>query len=1633
MTETVERPGTPPEPGYSMFPLSAEQRRLWLVHQVTPRTTAYHVPVALRVRGPLDVAAMRGAVADLVARHEALRTSIRCLGETPYQHVPDVAELDFRVVDVPAGTDPADLVREAAYQPFDLAEGPLLRTRVVRVGPDEHVLLICVHHIVVDAWSLRLMLAELDSHYRARRYGEPVTEPAVPVQYADYAVWQGEQAAANGDALAYWRRELADAPAYLSVAEDETPTGPATAAEAGSVYAVVDHGVAAGVRALAARLRTTPMAVLLTAWATVLARRTGRSDVSVLVPVANRGLPETERLIGFFVNLLVLRVDLADAATYADVLTRVHERCAAAYAHQDLPYDQLVDELRPERQLGRTPFSDVMFGFQDLTGDLAWHGLDVSPVDLPPRHAKCELTVEVRTDAAGLRVQADYRRDRFGEPEIRALVDGFAETLRQLAGDVSGRVELPHAPGRNGSRQPRRPSPEAPRDPRQQRVRELLADLLEIPAGGIGVHDDFFRLGGNSLLAARFVSRVRTEYGADPGLRTFLERPTVAGLARWLDEQQRRDEQPADGDVPLEAVPRLGAGEPWRVPVSYPQQRLWFLDQMTPGSTAYHVPVVLRVAGRLDVAALRRALSALADRHEMLRTSFERYDGVPVQRVHATVEVPVRYVDLTAGPPASEPGDAERLIAEESSRPFDLGQAPLLRLLAVRLAAEEHLLLLTLHHIVCDGASARILVRDLTALYLAETGGPAPDLPDLPVQYADFASWQRGWLSGERLAELETYWRTALSGAPTVLQLPYDRPRPAAQSYRGAELRFGVPPPVAEGVRQLAARYAMTPFMVLLVAVGITLSRYAGQPQVLIGTPVANRTRPETEDLIGFFANTLALRVDTSGNPTVADLLARVRATCLAGYAHQDLPFEKVVEAVAPARDLSTTPLFQVMLALEAGTLGPIELPGLRIDRAERDAGVGKFDLTLVFEDLSAGGGVARYHTDLFDEATVERLVGSVLRVLEQLVAAPERTVADLDVLSEAERHQQLEQWNRAPAEYATDVPLHRLVRRQIAASPDAVAVAGCLDCHADEPCTAPSGHLTYRELGDRADRVAAALAGRGVGRGDVVAILLDRSADLVVAELATLTVGAGFLPLDPGHPPLRNAAIVSDAGCRIVLTHTRYADRVTDALLVDQLPECYEPVPEPQVGTRDLAYAIYTSGSTGRPKGALVGHGAIVNNLRWMQQEWPLTPDDRLLFKTVHTFDVAVKEIFWPLLAGARLVIAHPGAERDAYEICQHIARHRATVVHLVPSMLDVVLEVSRDRKLALSSLRIVMAGAESLSPATHDAILAALPALLLHLYGPTETAIAVTGWPCRESVRAARLPLGRAMPNSRLYVLDDHLRPLPQGCAGELYVGGQPVGLGYLARPAETAAAFLPDPFTAVPGERMYRTGDLVRYRNDGLLEFRGRRDSQVKIRGLRVEPGEVTATLTRHPGVRQAAVMPWPRTRGDASDRPVSLVAYVVGDPDLTPASVREFLRERLPAYLVPAYVELLAALPTGKNGKVDYDRLPAPAAGRPESEPPNTAVERRLAEIWCEVLELPSVGVHDDFFDVGGHSLLATRLSSRIRDEFGTEIPLRTLFEQPTIAALATLVQGEDQAKRGDRIPVVDRSAYRLPED
>ncbi|HEX5715571.1 MAG TPA: amino acid adenylation domain-containing protein [Thermoanaerobaculia bacterium] len=1089
------------------------------------------------------------------------------------------------------------------------------------------------------------------------------------------------------------------------------------------------------------------------------------------------------------------------------------------------------------------------------------------------------------------------------------------------------------------------------------------------------------------------ISRIRSAFGVDLPLRTLFEMPTVARLAHRIGEARASANI---GQVPeiLRQDRREG------LPLSFAQQRLWFLDQLEPGGWTYNIPLALRIEGGLDPAVLQAALRELVRRHESLRTVFAAVEGEPFQDIRPAGDPPLPQLDLAGLAPEARQRELRRLSRLEARRAFDLGRDPMLRALLVHLGETEHALLLTMHHIASDGWSMDILWRELRALYEAGRSGRPSPLPELPIQYSDFAFWQRSWLAGEVLAAEIDHWRERLSGAPHILELPTDRPRPAVQGSAGRVERLRLDEDLAEALRALSRQQGVTLFMVLLSAWQTFLSRLTGQEDVSVGTPIAGRNRLELEGLIGFFVNTLVLRCDLSGDPGFGELLHRAREVVLDAQAHQDLPFEKLVEELKPERSLAHSPLFQVSLLLQqASRDGSLGLSGLHTSRLEvGDLDAAKFDLTLGVEERRGGGLVLAlsYRTELFDPPSARRMLRQIEVQLGTLAADPRRRISELQLLAAPELHQLLREWNDSREKFPGERCIHELFEEQVGLSPNSVAVAF------------EDKSLTYRELDTRANRLAWVLRGLGVMPEVRVAICVERSLEMMVGLLAILKAGGAYVPLDPEYPQDRLAYMIEDCGAPVLLTQRRLASILTHSahtLWLDEDEHSNTPErfgPPPQLTDPDhLMYVIYTSGSTGRPKGVMVRHRGIMNRLAWAQRAYPVTAFDRVLQKASFSFDFSVWECFAPLLTGACVVLARPGGHRDSAYLVETIREERITLVHFVPSMLQAFLDEEQIE--TCRNLRFVFSGGEALTTELRDRFFSRAAVPLRNQYGPTEISIDVTEWVCHSPGQRS-VPIGRPLANGVTYVLDPRLWPVPIGVPGELFLGGEGLARGYLGRPELTAERFMPDPFGGEPGGRIYRTGDLARHVPDGNLEFLGRVDHQVKVRGFRIELGEIESTLRRYPEIHDAVVSVLDSPSGGKR-----LVAYVVPQTGslVRGSELREFLGRFLPSFMVPPFYVVVESLSYLPNGKIDRRVLPAPEQ-RGEGEgsvAPRTPEEEILVGIWAEVLGREQVGVTDSFFELGGHSLLATQVISRIRSAFAVDLPLRTLFETPTVARLA----------------------------
>lgn len=1036
------------------------------------------------------------------------------------------------------------------------------------------------------------------------------------------------------------------------------------------------------------------------------------------------------------------------------------------------------------------------------------------------------------------------------------------------------------------------------------------------------------------------------------------------------------------------------------LPLSFAQQRLWFLHKLEEEQQAfYNVSKAFQLHGRLDLKALEQSVTSIVRRHEVLRTIFAMHNGVPIQTIMADARVPFSIQDLQHLSQQAQADKVQQFAAEEAQCPFDLEQGNLLRVRLLRLEPAEHILLLTMHHIVSDAWSTGIFFQELSHFYRAYAAGEPVTLPLLPIQYADFAVWQRNWLQGERLEELATYWKNQLEAIPPILELPTDHPRPPVQSFQGKMLRFSLNAELREQLTTLSQRTGGTLFMTLLAAFTVLLARYSREDDLVVGTPIANRRHPSLESLIGFFVNTLVLRINVSENPTFFELLQRVQQVTLEAYDHQDLPFERLVEILQPARNLHASPLFQVMFIFQNAPKTCIELSGLTVDVLEFDPGTAKFDLTIELTETEQGtlAGKIEYATDLFETETIKRMIGHFQTILDNVVRNPRQRVSDVPLLTKAERQHILVQWNDTQINYAAQGFLPDLFETQVQRSPDAVAIVFGDMC------------LTYQELNQRANQLASYLRNVGVDSEVLVGISVERSIEMVIGLLGILKAGGAYVPIDPEFPQTRIQFMLENSEVSVLLTQHALEKRLppnqAQKVFLDtdwkHIAATDARNPLRHLHGENLAYVIYTSGSTGLPKGVQVSHNALRNFLLSMRQQVGITATDALLAVTTLSFDIAGLELFLPLIAGAKVILADRETTLDGYRLKERLARGDVTMMQATPATWRLMLASDWRETPGLRAL----CGGEALPPDLAAQLLNSV-ASLFNVYGPTETTI----WSSLHQVASSDsfIPIGKPLANTQFYILDTFFHPTPVGIPGELYIGGAGLARGYFKRPDLTAEKFMPHPFSAIPGERLYKTGDWVKYLPDGNIEFLGRSDDQVKIRGFRIELGEIETVLSQCPAVRQVVVV---LQEEDSQNK--RIVAYVVPrDDSLSIEPLQEFLKEKLPDYMIPSVFVFLDELPLTPNGKINRRALPSPDSERPRLQTqyiaPRTPVEELLVGIWRELLELEHIGIYDNFFQSGGHSLLGTQLISRISQTFGVRIPLRVLFDKPTIAGLADLI-------------------------
>jgi amino acid adenylation domain-containing protein len=1296
----------------------------------------------------------------------------------------------------------------------------------------------------------------------------------------------------------------------------------------------------------------------------------------------------------FQVKIRGFRIELGEIE--AALVKQPGIREAVVLAREDIPGDKRLAAYlipsEPEADKSRHPpgWRPLPLGVGWGVGGVGSH--DANTIVPPLPHPRPLSQRERGENLATLRAALQGRLPAYMLPAAFVVLDAFPLT-------PNGKLDRKALPAPDHSALASAPF-ESPQGAIEEALAQIWREVLGVER--VSRHDNFFDLGGHSLLAVQVISRLRQTLGVEVPLRELFAQPNLSALAQTVSEAH------AAALPPIERANRDGD-----LPVSLAQRRLWFLEQMGGVGSAYHIPGAVRLRGPLDELALQASLNEIVARHESLRTTFRIEKDGPCQHIAASGVFALQSFDLCYLPETAQQVELERHLEEEANSAFDLAHGPLIRGRFLKLDAEHHALLITMHHIVSDGWSMGVLIREFATLYAAYSQGDASPLPPLSVQYADYAVWQRQWLAGERLQAQLDYWHNALSGAPELLELPSDRPRPAEQSYAGASLPVLLPERLTAQLKALAREQNATLFMVLLAGWAVTLSRLAGQDDIVIGSPIAGRQQLEVESLIGFFINTLALRVRLDDNPSVEALLEQVKETTLSAYAHQDVPFEQVVEVLQPRRSLSHSPLFQVMFALQNTPESSLEVSGLTLQGLGLPRTTAQFDLSLSVQE--AGDtlvGSLDYATSLFERGTVERFIRYWQTLLEGMVETQQQRVGELPLINEVERQQILIDFNQTGAPYPQDQLIHELFEAQVARTPQATAVV-----FAGET-------LSYAELNARANQLAHALRAQGVGSEGRVAICVERGLEMIVGILGILKAGGGYVPLDPVYPQERLAYMLADARPKAVLTQAGLQAILpaldVPVILLDahesEIAQQSTDNPDPKawgLTSQNLAYVIYTSGSTGQPKGVMVEHQEVCNFVTTLAGMLGLQPEERVLQFASVNFDVSVEEIFSALLSGAGLVI-RTDEWLSSEEFWHRCEVYGISFTHLPTSFWQ---QLIHDSETPIpTSLRQVMIGGEAVSERALERWFAraGYRPVLYNSYGPTEATVSATALKL-DDARNWRA-IGRPLANARAYILDANLQPVPIDVAGELFIGGAGVARGYLDRPGLTAERFIADPFSGDSGARLYKTGDLARFLPDGKIEYLGRNDFQVKIRGFRIELGEIEAALTEQPDVREAVVLAREDIPGNKR-----LVAYLVPSaPEQTPeaATLRAALQGRLPEYMVPSAYVVLDVFPLTPNGKLDRKALPAPdhsALVSAAFEAPQGEIEEALAQIWRDVLGGERISRHDNFFDLGGHSLLTVQLVGRIFSVFGVQIPIMSLFNEPTLQRLAEVVsQAQIQA-------------------
>jgi len=1610
-------------PETATAPLSFAQKRVWFAHQLCPDLPVYNVPFVLFIQGSLNREALEESLKILIQRHKAFQTRFVLINGEPIQTTDSNNDWALSAIKLTPDSGQSfeqcvtDAAESQAKHCFNLEQGPLFDIVLYQSGHQNHALFFNMHHLITDGWSMGLLTEELSDLYNARIQGRNAILCDISIQLTDFGYCQHSQLDTLVDQhLDYWKQKLHGDIVKACIPTDY-PKKSVTRFLGEWSFHSIHPAVYAKAKMLCSLENTTLYTLLLAVFKVLLYQFTHLQDITVGSPIAARTQKEIDRVVGFFVNMVVLRTHLHGDSVFKDILKQVRQTCLEAQYHQDMPYDVLVEQLNPYRSNGADPFFSTVFAYQDAR---EWkpqmEHLNVQVKEINTQTAKSDFTLFAEENDRGLLLRAEYNTDLYKPETIQTVLQTFEFLLSAIVNrpeisisELLNQIDSGYSITDESVLSQQTPTSDVkifsssyqlsenkthPHSSSQKQIAQLWKELLGIQE--VYLEDNFFQLGGHSLLAVRMIYAIEKQLSVKVPIQKIFELQTIEELADFIESQKT----PSSPDA---IVPLTDRFVPARL--SFAQQRLWFLYLYESDKTVYNIPLALRLKGSLNQEILRQVLNELIKRHESLRTTFESAeDGSPRQRVHASLSLPLTVEDLSTIPPESQTAHLESSCQRQARQVFNLECGPLIQFHLIGLGPDEYVLTITMHHIISDEWSISILLEEFAALYKAFAENKPSPLAPLSVHYTDYAAWQwEQYSKSEYLKNQIQYWTQLHTGQTQDAELPTDFPRPASQTFEGGYLKQSFSEFICSQVQTFARQNNTTSFVVYLTILKILLARYTGQSNICIGIPATNRSHKECESIVGFFVNTLPVRTDLGRSQSFHDALKQVHDSVSGAFANADYPFDQMIDHLQLERQTGKTPLFQIMLNYQPPSPVIDDLPGLRMTIEPIYNGTSKFDLSLFVEETDRDIVVsAEYNTALFKPETITRILTHYEHLLTCAIHTPEVSICQISLLTEPEQ-KQLAEWNNTHNDYPEDKCIHHLFEQQAEKTPDAMAVV-----FEDQT-------LTYRQLNERANQLAHYLRQYGVGPDVPVGVCMDRCIELLPVLLGILKAGGAYVPLDPTYPAERLGFMASDTELSIVIAHSGLAETLVSdkikLLLIEQEWDrlAQYPTNNPTLCTTPdhLAYIIYTSGSTGTPKGVAVPHRGVVR-LVFGQEYMQFGPDRVFLQLAPVSFDASTLEIWGALLHGGQCVL-YPGRIPELELLGHILAASQVNALWLTSSLFNMVID---EKPEILSSVRTVLTGGEALSvPHVRKAVKLLDSVELVNGYGPTESTTFACCYPIPKLIpdNLKSIPIGRPIANTEVYILDSSLQPVPIGVWGELYIGGDGLARGYLNRPELTAERFIHNPFHAEPNSRIYKTGDICRWMEDGTIEFSGRADDQVKIRGFRIELGEIENALRHCPHVQQAAVI----VREDVPGQK-HIVGYVVleNPGSILPDQIQKHLARSLPDYMIPSVIVELTQLPLTANGKIDKIRLPKPQqhdSTDGQQRLPQSPMERIMADVWQDMLGIDTVYLDDNFFHLGGHSLLAAKLFYRLEERFQIDLPLGLIFEAPTIRQLAVCLQ------------------------